>query len=148
MSKFDNIIVDKEKIQAVKKELKEYRENVLYIKEKKDDLEEYIALTESITSQLSNNGTKGSSVSDKIGNNISRLEAIKKDLNEKLEELLTRKFVIDDKIDKLDFPYRDILFLRYSRSNSWREITQKLKYDSDDYVYKQHGYALKLYALL
>lgn len=136
-----------EKKDKAKQELKEYRENVTYIKEKRDDIEEYIALIEGTTPKLSYSNTSNNSVTDKIGNSVGRLEALKKDMNEKLEKLLLRKFLIDNKIDKLKYPYRDILFMRYSRIQDWREIANKLHYD-EQYIKNLHGDALILYGSL
>lgn len=136
-----------EKKDKAKQELKEYRENVTYIKEKRDDIEEYIALIEGTTPKLSYSNTSSNSVTDKIGNSVGRLEALKKDMNEKLEKLLLRKFLIDNKIDKLNYPYRDILFMRYSRIQDWREIANKLHYD-EQYIKNLHGDALILYGSL
>lgn len=137
-----------ERKDKAKEELKEYRENVLYVKEKRDDIEEFIALLEGATSKLSHSNTShNNSPTDKIGNSISRLESIRKDMNERLEKLLVQKFVIDDKIDKLKYPYRDILFMRYSRVQDWREIANKLHYD-EQYIKNLHGNALILYGSL
>ena len=68
-------------------------------------------------------------------------------MNEKLEVLLLRKFIIDDKIDKLKYPYRDILFMRYSRVQAWEEISDKLHYN-EQYIKNLHSTALILYGSL
>lgn len=137
-----------EKKDNAKKELKEYKENVIYIKEKRDDIEEYTALVEGTTPKLSHSNTShGNSATDKIGNSVSRLDSLKKDMNERLEKLLIQKFIIDDKIDKMKYPHRDVLFMRYSRVEDWQEIADKLHYD-EQYIYTLHGEALLLYANL
>lgn len=137
-----------EKKDNAKKELKEYKENVVYIKEKRDDIEEYIALVEGTTPKLSHSNTShGNTSTDKIGNSVSRLDSLKKDMNERLEKLLIQKFIIDDKIDKMKYPHRDVLFMRYSRTEDWEEIANKLNYDKQ-YIFELHGEALLLYANL
>ncbi len=135
-------------IEEVKKELKEYRENILYIREKQEDTEELTELMKKTTTRLSHTKTSNNSMfTDKFSDKLDRLEEIKKSQDKKLRELLLKKFVIDENIDKLEFPYRDILFMRYSRGKSWDEIANILKYDKY-YIFELHGKALQKYAEL
>lgn len=134
--------------EEAKKELKEYRENILYIKEQQEDIEELREILEKTTTRLSLTKTDNNSMStDKFSDGIDRIDRIEKDKNQKLAELLTKKFVVDSKIDKLDYPHRDVLFMRYSRGKSWEEIARILKYDRK-YVFEVHGKALQKYAEL
>lgn len=140
--------VEKAKVEEAKKELKEYRESILYIKEQQDDIEELRGILEKTTTRLSLSKTDNNSMStDKFSDGIDRISRIEKEKDEKLVELLTKKFVVDEKIDKLEFPFRDVLFMRYSRGKSWEEIAQILKYDRK-YVFEIHGKALQKYANL
>lgn len=136
-----------EKKDVAKEQLKEYRENHLYIKQKKEDLEEYSAIIEKATSILSHTRANGSG-KDKLADQINKITELESEFINNLHKLLLKKFVIDGNIDKLEFPYRDVLFMRYSRAKSWDEIKRELKYDSEDYIYKLHGKALGLYANL
>ena len=126
-------------IEQAKEELKEYRENVKYIQQKNEDIEELKNILVHTTSKLSQ--TKVSIV----GIKPDRLE---KEKDEELAELLSKKFIVDSKIDKLKFPFRDVLFMRYSRGKSWQEIRDVLEYDSEKYIFKLHGKAIQLYAEL
>ena len=135
-------------VEEAKQELKEYRENILYIKEQQEDIEELRGILEKTTTRLSltktdNNGTR----TDKFSDGIDRIDRIEKNKNEKLVELLTKKFVVDDKIDKLEYPHRDVLFMRYSRGKSWEQIAKELYYSTDN-VFKIHGKALQKYTEL
>lgn len=142
-------IVDREKIEEAKKELREYRENIKYIQEKSEDSEELRAILEKTTTKLSPTKTSNSSMStDKFSDGLDRLDKIEQDRNKKLAELLTKKWVIDEKIDSLEYPYRDILFMRYSRGKSWREIRDAMGYESDRRVHQIHAKALPMYAAL
>lgn len=141
--------VEKAKVEEAKKELKEYRESILYIKEQQEDIEELRGILEKTTTRLSLTKTDNNSMStDKFSDGIDRISRIEKEKDEKLVELLTKKFVVDEKIDKLEFPFRDVLFMRYSRGKSWRYITQKLGFDDDRRSYQIHGEALQKYAEL
>ena len=140
-------IVNREKIEEAKKELREYRENIKYIREKQDDVEEMRQVLVKTTTRLSPTKVSNSSMStDKFSDGLGRIEAIEKDKDEKLAELLTKKWIIDEKIDKLKYPYRDVLFMRYARGKSWREITDVLGYESERRVHQVHSKGLALYA--
>lgn len=140
--------VEKAKVEEAKKELKEYRESILYIKEQQEDIEELRGILEKTTTRLSLSKTDNNSMStDKFSDGIDRISRIEKEKDEKLVELLTKKFVVDEKIDKLEFPFRDVLFMRYSRGKSWEEIARDMKYSLNN-IFKIHGKALQKYAEL
>ncbi len=142
-------VVDREKIEEAKKELNEYREGINYILEKQEDAKELRELLEKTTTRLSPTKTsRGSMTTDKFSDGVDRIVAIEKDTREKLSELLTKRWVVENKIDKLEGRHRDVLFLRYIRCKSWRDITCILGFDSDNAVFKLHGKALAMYAEL
>lgn len=150
MSKQKRILTEeeKERITESKKELNEYRANIKYIEEKLNDTEEVRTKVEKITPTLSLTKTNSSSESpDRFGDAISKLEEIKLNCTEKMEELLKRKFMIDEKIEKIEQPYRNVLFFRYTRGKEWREVAGELGY-TEDYIYDLHGEALYLYSKL
>ena len=148
MSKERRILTEEEKrkIAEAKQELNEYRENIKYIEEKLNDTEEVKSKLEKITSTLSltKSNTTGES-NDKFADAINRLEELKLDCNEKMQKLLLKKFVIDEKIEEVDQPYRNILFYRYTRGKSWEQVASELGY-SRDYACELHGEALYLYS--
>ena len=136
-------------IEQAKQELKEYRENVKYIQQKKEDIEELknnlIHTTTKLSqTKVSNLGIRG----DRFSDGLYKIEELEKQKDEELAELLERKFFVDSKIDKLKFPFRDVLFMRYSRGKNWQEIREVLEYDSEKYIFKLHGKAIQLYAEL
>lgn len=137
---------EKEEITKAKQELNEYRENIKYIEEKLDDTEEVKAKIEKVTSVLSLTKTNNSHESnDKFADAINKLEELKLDCSEKMKELLLKKFTIDDKIERVEQPYRNVLFYRYTRGKSWEDVAKELGY-SRDYVCEMHGEALYLYS--
>lgn len=148
MARKKRILTEEEKLKIAeaKKELNEYRENIKYINEKLDDTEETKAKLEKVTAVWSQTKTNSSNDSpDKFGDMISKLEDLKIDITEKMQELLFRKFEIDDKIEKLGQPYRNILFYRYARGKSWYDIADKLGYELR-WAHELHGEALYLYS--
>lgn len=139
---------EKEEIAKAKQELNEYRENIKYIEEKLDDTEEVKAKIEKVTSVLSLTKTNNShGINDKFADAINKLEELKLDCSEKMKELLLKKFTIDDKIEKVEQPYRNVLFYRYTRGKSWEDVAKELGYTLD-YIFDLHGEALYLYSKL
>lgn len=148
MSKQKRILTEEEKIkiQKSKNELNEYRENIRYIEEKLNDTEEIRSKVEKVTTILSPTKTNTSRESpDKFADAISRLEDLKIDCSKKMEELLIKKFIIDEKIERVGQPYKNVLFYRYTRGKSWRSVADELGY-KEDYIYDLHGEALYLYS--
>lgn len=139
---------EKIKIQEAKKELNEYRDNIKYIEDKLEDTEEVKAKVEKITTTYSETKTNSANEStDKFADAISKLEELKIDCTEKMKELLLKKFEIDDKIEKLEQPYKNVLFYRYTKGLEWNEVAKKIGY-TRDYVCELHGEALYLYSKL
>lgn len=135
-------------VEDAKKELREYRDNIKYIEEKQDDLEELQVRLEKITSRMSLTKTQGGEVNnDKFSDSISRLKSLEEEYRNKLQELLLKKFVIDEKIDKLETINRNILFYRYVRGFNWNLIANEMNYSLSD-LYRKHGQALYEYSKL
>ena len=137
---------EKEKIEIAKQELKDYRENIKYIEEKLNDTEELKAKLEKTTTTLSiTNTTKSNVNTDKFADGINKLEDLKIDCNKKMEDLILKKFAIDQKIETLKQPFRNILFFRYTRGKSWETVAEDLGY-TRQYICELHGEALYLYS--
>lgn len=142
MSKQKRILTEEEKIKLLeaKKELNEFRENIKYIEEKLNDNEETKSKLEKVISNFSENPEKFEEI-------ISKLEASKLYCRNKMKELLLKKLKIDEKIDSMKQPYKNILFYRYTRRENWKEISNKLGY-SRDYICELHSEALYQYSKL
>ena len=129
-------------VQEAKQELKEYRDDLAYIRGKQEDLEEIRTDIEKTTTRLSRTKTSNNSMSsDKMANGIIRMQAVEKEYEKKLNEMILKKLIVDEKIDKLEEPYRSLLFYRYSRRMSWVEVARKIDYSLRD-TYRKHGKAL------
>lgn len=148
MAKQKRILTEEEKqnIEKSKSELNKYREDIKYIEEKLNDTEEVKAKVEKVTTILSLTKTNSSSESpDKFADAISRLEELKIDCSDRMKDLLIKKFQIDDKIELIEQPYKNILFYRYTRGKSWNDVAKELGY-TREYVCDLHGEALYLYS--
>lgn len=137
---------EKIKIEECKQELKDYREDIKYIEEKLNDTEEVRGKIEKVTTILSLTKTSGGNIdNDKFADGIGRLDELQIDCTDKMKELLLKKFKIDDKIEQVPQPYKNVLFFRYTRGKSWEEASKELGY-TRDYVCEMHGEALYLYS--
>ena len=148
MSRTKKSLTDEEKqaIQSVKQELREYREDIKYIIEKINDAEEVKSNVEKVTTELSFTKTSNSSIKeDRFAEAIIKLEDLKIECTEKMQKLLIKKFDIDDKIEALEQPYKNVLFYRYTRGKAWEEVATALGYDLS-YTFDIHGEALYRYA--
>ena len=139
----------KNKIEEAKKELREYRDNIKYIDEKQNDAEELKARILSITSNADGMPkAKGDNLDHApLEENLDRIKEIEKDCNKKLQELLLKKYLVENKIEQLEQPFKSILYLKYIRGINLFKVSEELGY-SYDHICKLHGKALKLYAEL
>lgn len=136
-------------VEEAKQELREYSDNIGYIREKQEDVEEIRELLVSTTRRLSATKTNNNSMStDQFSDGLHRISEIEKYSDKKLAELMVMKFVVDEKIDKLKYPYRDVLFMRYSRRKSWQVIADALNFSYSYVKGELHGEALEKYAEL
>ncbi len=136
-------------VDEAKEELKEYRDNIGYIREKQEDEEELREVLVRTTTKFSKTKTSSNNIyTDRFSNGLDKINEIEKERNEKLAELLTKKFIIDEKIEKLKYPFRDVLFMRYARGKNWQLISEDLGFESSRHIFRIHGKALEMYAEL
>lgn len=134
-------------IEEAKQELREYRDNIKYIEEKQNDAEELKTRIEKMTTNITGMpNAKGENL-DKanLEESLDRIKEIEKNCKIKLEELLIKKFIVENKIEQLEQPFKSILYLRYIRGNTLNKVSDDLGY-SYDHICKLHGKALKKYA--
>lgn len=139
----------KEKIDKAKQELREYRDNIKYIEEKQNDAEELKTRIEKVTQNITGipNGKGENLDKANLEESLDRIKEIEKDCKSKLEELLLKKFAVENKIEQLDQPYKSILYLRYIRGNTLNKISNDMGY-SYVHICRMHGDALKFYSEL
>ena len=134
-------------IEEAKKELREYQQNIKYIKEKQNDALELRTRLESTTKRLSGmpSGKGGNLDRDMLAESIDKMDKIIAECDKKLQELLLKKFVVENKIEMLDQPFKSILFIRYIRNNDFAEVARKIGY-GERHIHRLHGEALQKYA--
>lgn len=138
-----------EKIQNAKQELREYRDNIKYIDEKQNDVEELRTRIEKINNNITGMPNAKGDNPDKapFEESLDRIQEIEKDCSKKLQDLLLKKYVVENKIEQLQQPYKSILYLKYIRGINLYKISEELNY-SYKHVKRLHQEALEKYANL
>lgn len=131
-------------MEDIKKELSSYLYNKDLLKEKEQDLEELITKATKITTELSDMPKGSPVIQDKIGEYASQIVDLKNAKYKQLIEMEKKKLEIENKIDQLDQPYRNVLYFKYIKGLSLTEVAYKIGYDYD-YIRKLHGIALIKY---
>lgn len=136
-------------LEEAKKELREYRDNIKYIDEKQLDAEELKARILNISAKLSDmpSGRGTNPERAPLEETLDKLQEIEKDCSNKLQELLLKKFVVENKIEQLEQPHRSILYLKYIRGMRLPVIANALNY-STQHIKNMSKDALEKYANL
>lgn len=136
-------------LEEAKKELREYRDNIKYIDEKQLDVEELKARILNISAKLSDmpSGRGTNPERAPLEETLDKLQEIEKDCSNKLQELLLKKFVVENKIEQLEQPHRSILYLKYIRGMRLPVIANALNY-STQHIKNMSKDALEKYANL
>ena len=134
-------------IEEAKKELKDYLYNLKYIQARQEDTIEIRTRLESTTKRLgfTLNGKGPNLDNDALTNGIDRINEIEKDCDTKLQELLLTKYIVENKIEQLQQPYKSILYIRYIRGRRMHELSEELGLEYK-YTCRLHGDALRAYA--
>lgn len=136
-------------LEDAKKELREYRDNIKYIDEKQLDAEELKTRILNISAKLSDMPS-GKGVNPErapLEETLDKLKEIEKDCSNKLQELLVKKFVVENKIEQLEQPYKSILYLKFIRGMKLPLIANELNY-SIQHTKRMSKDALEKYANL
>lgn len=136
-------------IEEAKQELREYRDNIKYIEEKQNDAEELRTRIEKVTSRLTGmpNGKGADLDKAPFEESLDKITEIEKDCNKKLQELLLKKYIVENKIEQLDQPHKSILYLKYIRGINLYKVSEELNY-SYIHIKRMHIEAIEKYANL
>lgn len=78
---------------------------------------------------------------------LDKIMQIQENCKEKLRELLIKKFVVENKIDQLEQPYKSILYMKYIRGINLYKVSEELGY-SYQHIKRMHKEAIEQYANL
>lgn len=134
-------------MEETKKELSAYLYNKELLKEKEQDLEELITKAEKVTTELSDMPKGTPIIQDKIGEYATKIVELKNSKYRQLIDMYKSKEEIENKIDMLEQPYRNILYYKYIKGMNLTEVANKI---GNEYKYTciLHGEALNNYKKL
>lgn len=139
--------MNKEELIKSKQELKDYIYNKKWIEERLEDIKERRSLLDKITITLSDMPKGTPKVVD---TNIESLVQILDDTNEVekyIKDLKEKQIIIENKIDRIEQPFRNILYFRYIKGYNLTEVSNEIE-EEYDYTRKLHGIALIKYSNL
>jgi len=134
----------KQKIEKVKRELKDYIYNKKWVEERIEDIKERKSLVNNITTTLSDMPKGSKKVEDKMAEALVEILDLTNELGIYLKELKEKQIQIESKIDKLEQPYKNILYFRYIKGYNLTEVSNEID-EEYDYTRKLHGTALVKY---
>ena len=132
-------------IEEAKQELREYVYNKKWIEEKLIDIKERRTLLDNITSTISDMPRGTVKVVDKKAEELIKIMDDTNELQKYIENLRNKQFEIENKIDKVEQPYKNILYFRYIRGYNLTEVSNEIE-EEYDYTRKLHGIALVKYS--
>lgn len=137
----------REDLKDVKIELKNYIYDKKWIEGRLEDIKERKELINNITSTLSDMPKGSKKVYDIEAENLVKILDLTKEFETYLKELKNKQIVIEGKIDKLEQPYKNILYFRYIKGYNLTEVSNEIE-EEYDYTRKLHGIALLKYKKL
>lgn len=131
-------------MEEIKRELGAYLQDKKLLKEKEDDLEELITRATKITTELSDMPKGTPKLEDRMAELASQIVDMKNEKYEQIIKMYKTKKQIEDKIDLLEQPYRNILYFKYIKGKNLTEVANVIGYNYK-WTCEMHGYALKKY---
>lgn len=135
----------KEELNRNKQELKDYIYNKKWIEEKLEDIKERRCLLEKATTIISDKPKGSPKVTDANIENLAKILDDTKDIEKYIKDLKEKQLQIEEKIDKTEQPFRNILYFRYIKGYNLTEVSNEIE-EEYDYTRKLHGIALIKYA--
>ena len=135
----------KDDVEGSKQELKNYIYDKKWIEEKLEDIKERRDLLDNITITLSDMPKGSKQIYDKQAESLAQILDLTNDLEKYLMSLKEKQIIIENKIDKLEQPYKNILYFRYIKGYNLTEVSAEIN-EEYDYTRKLHGIALIKYA--
>lgn len=131
-------------MEETKQELGAYLQDKRLLKEKEEDLEELITRATKITTEISDMPKGTPQVQDKIAELAAEIVELKNEKYEQIIKMYKTKKEIEDKIDLLEQPYRNILYFKYVKGKNLTEVANMINKEYK-WTCKLYGEALKKY---
>lgn len=134
----------KEDIEKAKKQLKDYIYDKMWIEGRFEDIKERRTLLDKITTTLSDMPKGTSGVQDKQAESLIEIIDLTNELEIHIKQLKEKQIKIEEQIDKIPQPYKNILYFRYIKGYNLTEVANEID-EEYDYTRKLHGTALIKY---
>ncbi len=125
------------------KDLKNYKYDYQYYREKFKDVENLKQDVSLSLSRLNDMKIKKYDTTE-LDSKIKKLLEKQSLEEDALIKIMTKKQEIENRIENMPQPYKNILFLKYIRDNTFDEIASKMSY-SNKRIYQLHKEALDIY---
>ena len=135
----------KKDLNKSKQELKDYIYNKKWIEERLEDILERRSLLDKITNTLSDMPKGSKKVYDTNVDSLVQILDDTAEVEKYIKDLKQKQIAIENKIDKIEQPYRNILYFRYIKGYNLTEVSNEID-EEYDYTRKLHGIALIKYA--
>jgi DNA-directed RNA polymerase specialized sigma subunit len=129
---------------TAKEELLKYRFKMKRVEQTLEDYENFKTRAEKMTAIISETSAHTNKISDKVGDNAIMMAELSKKYETRWKEAEKELNRILELIEKLDDPYRDILYYRYIKFYDLKSVGDKVGY-SYDRIKHLHGIALLKY---
>lgn len=139
--------MNKEELKSSKQELKDYVYEKKWIEERLEDIKERKSLIDKITTVLSDMPKGSKQIYDSQAEKLAQILDLTNDLEKYLAQLKEKQLIIENKIDKIGQPYKNILYFRYIKGYNLTEVSAEID-EEYDYTRKLHRIALIKYAKL
>lgn len=124
-----------------RQDLKEYKYNKEFIKDKLEYIEELRESINKLTATISDMPRGSRQVEDSMAEKIAKLIDSVDDLLEIINRLQDKQIEIENTILKIEQPYRNILDKMYIQGKSLVKIADEMNYNYE-YMKRMHGIAL------
>ena len=114
-----------------KEELGQYKFKIKKVSEALDEYERFKERAEKVTAIISDNPAHSNKISDKVGDNASKMADLNKEYQDRWLEAERERLNLVDKINRIDEPYRTILVERYIHEKSFEQIAVEMAYSYD-----------------
>lgn len=124
-----------------REDLKVYKYNQEFIKDKLAYIEEQKATLYKITATISDMPVGSKKVEDSMAEKIAKLMDSFNELLDKINKMQEKQIEIENQLLKVEQPYRNILEKIYIQGKSLVKVADEMEYDYKHLCYK-HGIAL------
>lgn len=131
-------------MEETKKELGAYLQDKRLLKDKEEDLEELITKATKITKELDDMPKGSPEIQDRMAQYAAQIVDLKNQKYDQLIKMYKTKKTIEDKIDLLEQPYRNILYYKYVKGLDLTQVANKINYNYK-WTCELHGNALTKY---